>query len=78
MFRKFNKELQEELGLAPVTSYIWGQRLQWFGHKPYHEKKQKRNHQSSYRMETEEEEEASRQTEEEVDIVKENLRAERV
>ncbi|KAL4113770.1 hypothetical protein QTP88_017351 [Uroleucon formosanum] len=30
--RKFNKELQEELGLAPVTSYIKGQRLQWFGH----------------------------------------------
>jgi len=25
--RKFNKELQEELGLAPVTSYIKGQRI---------------------------------------------------
>jgi hypothetical protein len=30
--RKFNKELQEELGLAPVTSYIKGQRMQWLGH----------------------------------------------
>jgi len=27
--RKFNKELQEELGIAPVTSYIKGQRIQW-------------------------------------------------
>jgi ribosomal 50S subunit-associated protein YjgA (DUF615 family) len=26
------KELQEELDLAPVTKYIKGQRLQWFGH----------------------------------------------
>jgi hypothetical protein len=30
--RKFNKEIQEELGLVPVTSYIKGQRLQRFGH----------------------------------------------
>jgi len=30
--RKFNKELQKELGLAPVTNYIKRQRLQWFGH----------------------------------------------
>jgi hypothetical protein len=30
--RKFNKELQEELSLAPVISYIKGQILQWFGH----------------------------------------------
>jgi len=30
--RKFNKKLQEELGLAPVTSYIKRRRLQWFGH----------------------------------------------
>lgn len=30
--RKFNKELQEELGIAPVTSYIKGQRIQWLGH----------------------------------------------
>jgi len=30
--RMFNKELQEELGLAPVTIYIRRQRLQWFGH----------------------------------------------
>jgi len=30
--RKFNKELQEELGKAPVTSYIKGQRIQWLAH----------------------------------------------
>jgi len=30
--RKFNKNLQEELGKAPVTSYIKGQRIQWLAH----------------------------------------------
>jgi len=28
--RKFKKELQQELCLAPVTSFINGQRKQWF------------------------------------------------
>jgi|UniRef100_A0A2S2Q1J2 ribosomal 50S subunit-associated protein YjgA (DUF615 family) len=28
----FNKEFQEKLGLAQVTSYIKGQRIQWLGH----------------------------------------------
>lgn len=27
--RKFNKELQEKLGLAPVTNYLKGQKIQW-------------------------------------------------
>ena len=30
--RKFNRELQDELELAPVTSFISGQRIQWLGH----------------------------------------------
>lgn len=30
--QKFNKELQQELSLAPITSNIERQRVQWFGH----------------------------------------------
>jgi len=30
--RKFNRELQNELELASVTSFISGQRIQWLGH----------------------------------------------
>jgi len=30
--RIFNKELQEELGIVPVTCYIKGQRIQWLSH----------------------------------------------
>jgi len=30
--RKFNRELQEELGLAPVSSFTSGQQIQWLGH----------------------------------------------
>jgi len=26
------KEVQEKLGLAPVTSFIKGRRIQWLGH----------------------------------------------
>lgn len=30
--KKFNRELQDELGLAPVHSFISGQQIQWLGH----------------------------------------------
>jgi len=30
--RTFNRELQEIMNLAPVTSFIKGQRIQWLGH----------------------------------------------
>jgi len=30
--RKYNKELQEEMEIAPVESFIEGQRIQWLGH----------------------------------------------
>jgi hypothetical protein len=30
--RKCNRELQDELDLIPVTSFISGQRIQWLGH----------------------------------------------
>lgn len=30
--RRYNKELSDMLDLAPVTSFIKGQRIQWLGH----------------------------------------------
>jgi len=30
--RKYNKELQEEMEIAPAVSFINGQRIQWLGH----------------------------------------------
>ncbi|XP_025425552.1 uncharacterized protein LOC112694330 [Sipha flava] len=30
--RKYNKELQDELGIASVISFIRGQKIQWLGH----------------------------------------------
>jgi hypothetical protein len=30
--RRFNRELQEMMNLAPVTNFINGQRIQWLGH----------------------------------------------
>lgn len=30
--KKFNKKLQIELGVAPVTRYIKEQKIQWLGH----------------------------------------------
>jgi len=30
--RRYNKELYDMLGLAPVTSFIKGQRIQWLSH----------------------------------------------
>jgi hypothetical protein len=30
--RKYNKELQDELGMAPVISFVRGQRIQWLGY----------------------------------------------
>lgn len=31
-WRRYNKELYDMLELAPVTSFIKGQRIQWVGH----------------------------------------------
>jgi len=32
MWRKFNKEQQEEMGMVSVISFVRGQKIQWLGH----------------------------------------------